>query len=66
MSNNYCIRGQNGEYIISRKDVDGEYSFYTSTNPKEAELMNLKFAKEILANLNDDGWDYFKIQKVEV
>ena len=35
MSNNYCIRGQNGEYIISRRDVDGEYSFYTSTNLKD-------------------------------
>lgn len=63
--NEYYIYGQNGEYVTFQKDVDGEYSFYTSKKFKDAEIMDRKFAEWVLADLNDDGENYFKIRKVE-
>lgn len=64
--NNYYIYGQNGEYITCKKDVDGEYSYFTSLKFEDAEIMDLKFAKEMLADLNEgEDYPYFKICKVE-
>ena len=63
--NDYYIYGQNGEYVTFQKDVDGEYSFYTSRKFEDAEIMDLRFAKWVLADLNDDGCNYFKICRVE-
>ena len=64
-NNEYYIRGQNGEYVTLQKDVDDEYSFFTSTKFEDAEIMDRKFAEYVLADLNEDGENYFRICKVE-
>lgn len=62
----YYIYGQNGEHIVLKKDVDGGYSYCTSLEFEDAEIMDLKFAKEVLANLNEgEDYPYFKICKVK-